>query len=273
MLRAPGAKPEAVRMESGVEDGHEHLRDGLADQPIHRSRHPQHSHPARGLGDHHPPDGLRPVGTRVKLRADLRPVVMQPRPQLLGAHSVNAWGTGVLLDASERLGEIPAGHELLPQARFGGVRGGIARRRGWTALCTGIFGLHRQTLPSRPLAGLAAFNIHPASTSVLHLGFAFGPSRRPAIPPVIRPLLTSPRRATPSRTPPSRTTPRTKRAGHLGHPRRSPRVRPTTFIAHPPRLRNGPLMASGFASWCRLARAAPPSTRSTPRIPTRHVFL
>ena len=36
-------------------------------------------------------------------------MVMQPRPQLLGAHSVNAWGTGVLLDASERLGEIPAG--------------------------------------------------------------------------------------------------------------------------------------------------------------------
>jgi hypothetical protein len=109
--------------------------------------------------------------------------------------------------------------------------------------------------------------------SVLRLGFAFGPSRRPAIPPVLRPLLTSPRRATPSRTSPSRTTPRTKRTGHLGHPRRSPRVRPATFIAHPPRLRNGPLMTSGFVSWCRLARTAPPSTRSTPRISTRHVFL
>ena len=67
-----------------------------------------------------------------------------------------------------------------------------------------------------------------------------------------------------------------QRTGHLGHPRRPPRVRPATFIAHPPRLRNGPLMASGFASWCRLARTAPPSTRSETRprtIPTRHVFL
>src|SRR6516225_4366725 len=267
MLRAPRAKPEAVRMESGVEDGREHLRDGLADQPIHRSRHPQQPHPTRGLGDHHPPDGLRPVGTRVKLRANLRPVVTQPRPQLLSAHPVNAWGTGVLLDASERLGEIPAGHDLLPQARFGGVRCGIARRRGWTALCTEIFGLHRPTFPPRPLAGLAAFNVHPASTSVLRLGFAFGPSRRSATPPVIRPLLTSPRRATPSRTPPSSTTRQTvptHRTAIPGHPQRSPRVRPATFIAHPPRLRNGPLMTSGFASWCRLARTAPPYTRSPP---------
>src|ERR671930_2460297 len=35
-------------------------------------------------------------------------------------------------------------------------------------------------------------------------------------------------------------------------------------------------MASGFASWCRLARTGPPSTRSTPDSspsPTRHVFL
>ena len=113
-----------------VEHRREHLRHGLADQPIHRSRHSQHPHTARGLGDHHPPDGLRPVSARVKLRADLRPLVMQPWPQLLGAHPVDARGTGVLLDASERLGEIPTGQELLPQrTRLGGVSGGIARRR------------------------------------------------------------------------------------------------------------------------------------------------
>ena len=124
--------------------------------------------------------------------------------------------------------------------------------------------------------GCAALIVHPTSTSVLRLGFAFGPSQRSRSPLVIRPLLTSPRRATPSRASPSRTTPRTKWTGHLGHPQRSPRVRPATFIAHPPRLRNGPLTASGFASWCRLARTAPPSTRSETRprtIPTRHVFL
>ena len=135
MLRAPRAKPEAMGMELWVEDGREHLRDGLADQPIHRSRHPQHPQATRGLGDHHPPDGLRPVGARVKLRADLRPVLFQPRPQLPGAHPVDARGTGVLLDASERLGKVPAGQELLPQTpRVGGVSGSVVRRRIVAAL-------------------------------------------------------------------------------------------------------------------------------------------
>src|SRR5947209_12135408 len=78
MLRAPRAKPEAMGMELWVEDGREHLRDGLADQPIHHSRHPQLPHPARRLGDHHPPDGLRPVGTRVKRRANLWPMTVKP---------------------------------------------------------------------------------------------------------------------------------------------------------------------------------------------------
>ena len=212
MLRAPRAKPEAMGMEMRVKDRREHLRDGLADQPIHRSRHPQRSQAARGLGDHHPADRLRLVGARLELRADLRPVVFQPWPQFLGAHPVDAWGTGVLLDASERLSEIPAGQEQLPQARVGGVRCGIAGRRGWTLLCTGVVRLHRQTFPSRPQLGLAAFIIHPTSTGVLRLGFAFGPSRRTSTPPVLWPLLTAPRRATPSRASPSRTTPRTRQA-------------------------------------------------------------
>ncbi|MGZ3472677.1 MAG: hypothetical protein ACXVA6_22180 [Isosphaeraceae bacterium] len=57
-------------------------------------------------------------------------MVFQPRPQLLRAHPVDAWGTGLLLDAFQCLGEILAGQDLLPQACFGGVRSGIARRRG-----------------------------------------------------------------------------------------------------------------------------------------------
>ena len=150
------------------------------------------------------------------------------------------------------------------RVRLGGVRNGVARRRGWTVLWSGVFGLHRPTLPPRPLARLAAFNVHPTSTGVLRLGFAFGPSRRPTIPPVLRPPLTSPRRTVASRPRSSRTTPRTKRTGHLGHPRRSPRVRPATFIAHPPRLRNGPLMTTGFAVTGQLARTIPPHTRSPP---------
>src|SRR5262249_17404972 len=128
-------------------------------------------------------------------------MVMQPRPQLLSAHPVDARGTGVLLDASERLGEIFVGQELLPQARLGGGGGGVARRGGWTALWPDVCGLPRRTAPPGPPKGLAAIIVHPASTGVLRLGFAFGPSRRSAIPPVVRPLLTSPRRATPSQTP------------------------------------------------------------------------
>ena len=130
--------------------------------------------------------------------------------------------------------------------------------------------------PVQAPCGVGSFNVHPTSTSVLPLGFAFSPSQRQQSPLVLRPLLTSPRRAAPSRTPPSRTTPRTRRTGHLGHPRRSPQVRPATFLAHSPRLRNGPLMTTGFAVPSWLAQTAPPPTRSPPdpeRGQTCHVFL
>ena len=66
MLRAPRPKAEAVGMELRIEDWREHLRDGLADHPIHRSRHPQLAHPTRGLGDHHPAHRLRPVSARLE---------------------------------------------------------------------------------------------------------------------------------------------------------------------------------------------------------------
>ena len=131
--------------------------------------------------------------------------------------------------------------------------------------------------PSRPgpRTGLAAVNATITSTNVLALGFAFSPSQRPSIPLVLRRLLTSPRRAAPSRAPPSRTTPRTHRTGHLGHPRRSPQVRPATFIAHPPRLRTGPLMNIGL----RHAEPARPDRHASYAQPTAaeatacHVFL
>ena len=135
MGRAPGTKPVAMGMKMRVKHRREHLRNGLADQPIHHSRHPQLPLPARGLGDHHPADRLRPVDARVKPRADLRPMVMQPRPQLLGAHPVDAWGTGVLLHASERLRQIPTGQQPLPQRTGdGGVNVGLVRRRIMAAL-------------------------------------------------------------------------------------------------------------------------------------------
>ena len=162
------------------------------------------------------------------------------------AHPVDTRGTGVLLDASERLSEILAGHELLPQARLGGVRSGVIRRRVVGCALAGRPRASPSDLPYQAPNGLAAIDATTTSTGVLALGFAFGPSQRYRSPLVIRPLLTSPQRATPSRAPPSRTTPRTKRTGHLGHPWRPPRIRPATFIAHPPRLRTGPLMDIGL---------------------------
>ena len=48
--------------------------------------------------------------------------------------AVDASGTGVLLDTSERQGQVPAGEHLLPQARLGGVSGGTVRRRTVTTL-------------------------------------------------------------------------------------------------------------------------------------------
>jgi hypothetical protein len=61
-------------------------------------------------------------------------MIFQPWPQLLGAHPVDASGTGVLLDAPERQGEVLAGEHLLPQTHSGGVSDGVIRRRAATAL-------------------------------------------------------------------------------------------------------------------------------------------
>jgi hypothetical protein len=60
-------------------------------------------------------------------------MAIKPRPQFLGAHPIDASGTGVLLDASERRGKIPARGELFPQAHRGGVSDGPVRRRAVAA--------------------------------------------------------------------------------------------------------------------------------------------
>jgi hypothetical protein len=242
MRRAPRPETEAMGMEIRVKDRREHLHDGLADQPIHHRRYPQHPRPTRRLRDHHPPHRPRPIGTRVQHRADLRPMVLQPWPQFLCTHPVDASSTGVTLDTSERQGKILTGQELLPQTHHGGVSGGVTRRRVDAALWRSVFGIHPSTPQSRPLAGLAAVNAPTTSRNVLPLSFAFGPSRRPTIPPVLRPLLTSPQRATTFRPSPSHTTRRTRKArsGIPEHPRRPPWIRPATFLAHPPRLRDSP---------------------------------
>jgi len=252
MGRAPRPEAEGAVVKVRVEGGRQHLQQRLLDQPIQHRRHPQLPRPAGELRDLHPPDRLRPVSARLELRAHVRPVLHEPRPQLLRAHPIDASGTGVLLDTSERRREIPAGEETLPQARVGGVRRGHVRRRGATPLSASTIGLHPPALPSRPLSGLAALIATPTSTNVLRLGSAFGPSRRPSrSPPVLRPLLTSPRRAAISRPPPSLTR----------HPWRPPGISHATFSTHPPHLRNGLSMTTGFAMPCWLAQTAPPPMR------------
>ncbi len=112
----------------------------------------------------------------------------------------------------------------------------------------------------------------PASRSAL-------PSRHQRSRLVVRPLLTSPQQAGTSRPRPSRTTQRTRpraRKGILGRPWRPPRIRPTAFPAHPPRLRNGPLMDIGLRH-AEPARPDRPALYAQPTRPqairVRHVFL
>jgi len=133
MGRAPRAKPEAVIAEVRLEHGLEHSQHGLLDQSIQHRRHPQHPLPTPGLGDHHPSDGLRSVGARIKRCPHTRPVLFEPWPQLADRHAVDARGTGVALDASERQGKVLTGHDLLPQTCLGGVSGGVIRRRAVAA--------------------------------------------------------------------------------------------------------------------------------------------
>ena len=57
------------------------------------------------------PAGRREDG-RLQLRADcpnLGPMVVEPGAKLLGLHPIDAGGTGILLDASERRREVLAG--------------------------------------------------------------------------------------------------------------------------------------------------------------------
>lgn len=226
MSRTPRTKAEAVLTEGRIEDGRQHLQQGLLDHPIQRRRHPQVPHPAGGLGDRHPPHRSRPLGARLEPRPNPQPMLMKPRPQLLGTHPVDTSDTGVF--------------------------------------------------PPRPLTGMAAIITTPTSTNVLRPETAFGPSRHPATPAGTTASADSSAAHRSLSAPTAAPTRRTRsRSGISLHPQRPPRITPATFPAHPPRLRNGLLITTGFAVPCRLAQAAPPPTRSTrdrSHRPARHLF-
>lgn len=72
----PGRKPARFR-ESGIEDRHEHLGDGLLDDPVHDGRDAQQPLAAVVLGDFNPADGLWAVAPGFELAADGLPVRAQ----------------------------------------------------------------------------------------------------------------------------------------------------------------------------------------------------
>jgi len=150
-------------------------------------------------------------------------------------------GTGVSLDASERRGEVGPGEDFLPEDhRRGGVSFLVHGRRPVAALFAGSFGLHpRHPLREGPWRGwLRSMLPTRAPWSVARL--------------CVRPFVAHDPATTTASADSCRVPGRVSAAG-VGrplrrgrHPDRSLRIRPATFPAHPPHLRDGLLMTTGF---------------------------
>jgi hypothetical protein len=203
-------------------------------------------------------------------------MVMQPRPQLLGAHPVDARSTGVALDASERLSEVPTGQEITPAGtRWRGERRCRSAPDRWCALPRRPraspsdppgqdpegFGCGQRTDHGheRPNARLRVrpfpANIDPAGTTAsADFSAASGVLSNTAVPhhPANR---TGGASGTPAETSPDKTS--------------------NLHRAHPLRLRNGPLMDIGLRH-VMLARPDRPALYAQPAAittTTRNVFL
>ena len=113
-----GTEPERRPRETRVEDGREHLRDSLLDQPVQAGRHPQQPLAAPGLGDHHPADRRGPVRARVQGLADRRPVLPQPRNKLLRGHAVHTRRAAIGPDTPQRPAQILRREHPLPHAHL-----------------------------------------------------------------------------------------------------------------------------------------------------------
>ena len=210
-------------------------------------------------------------------------MAVKPGPQLLGAHPVDASGTGVLLDASERLGKVLAGQELLPQAP---PRRGERRCRPAPGRCCALAGRPRASPldpPRQTPEGVGCDQCSDHEHERPDARLRVGPSQRYRSPLVIRPLLTSPQRATPSRAPAVPHHPANQTDGASGTPVETSTNKTSNLHRTPTAFTDRPLdghRASPRGS--RLARAAPPYTRSppnpsrspvrpcVPRVATRH---
>ena len=265
----PGRNPKDDP-ENRVEDGREHLRDGLTDQPVQAGRHPQQTLAAPGLGDHHPADRRRPVRARVQGFPGRRPVLPQPRNKLLRGHAVHTGRAAVGPDTPQRPAQILRREHLLPQAHLQAGDDSILGMRGPAA--TLRHGSQR-TSPSssaagpRPRDGCDQCDQHEQHRFLRLTRRSALPSRHP-IPagtttsadfcPVSPHLAV---RAVGAATP-----------QHNRHPGRPPRIRTTNFPLRPPRLRDDPVDGDGL---CLLEQAHPdrpasyavrvPRCRDTPR--------
>jgi len=145
-----GTEPERRPRETRIEDGREHLRDRLADQPVQAGGHPQQPLAAPGFGDHHPADRRRLARARVQVLPDGCPVLPQPRDKLFRGHAVHTRRAAVGPDTPQRLAQILRREHPLPQAHLRAGDDSIlsARRLAATLSC----GAQRNS-PSPPATG------------------------------------------------------------------------------------------------------------------------
>ncbi len=174
-----------------VEHRGEHLQQGLLDHPVQRRRHPEGPRPAAVLGDVHPANGRGSVRARVEHRPDGGPGPGEVGPELGDGHAVCPRCSPVALDTSERPLHVLGRERGLPQGGGNGRDEGLlVGRRGRAPLWRGPRRLHRRPPPPGPPLRWVGCGLPSHEPWPLALGFAFGPSRRVEVPPVLRPLLT-----------------------------------------------------------------------------------
>jgi hypothetical protein len=136
---------------------------------------------APGLGDHHPADRRRPVRARVQGLADGRPVLAQPRDQLLRGRAVRARRAAAGPDTPRRPAQILRREQPLPQRNLQAGDDSIpgARRPAATLSC----GTQRNSPSppgSRPASAGWLRSPRPArATPIPPSHLTSGPSRPP----------------------------------------------------------------------------------------------
>ncbi len=143
-MRAP-SRPKAVTVgrERRVEDGRQHLEQGLLDHPVQHRRDAEPPYPASGLRDLYPPYRLRLVPAAQQLFPNAWPAFPAVRLQHFDGHPVYPWCTAVRHYPRMGRDQVLAAQHLLHELR--------SLVPGCSVLCRA-----RLTLASRYLGGSAA---------------------------------------------------------------------------------------------------------------------